>query len=281
MKLTERDKKHVWHPFTPFLSNAPEIRPIVKAKGALLYDENGSTYIDAVSSWWVSVHGHSHPKIISAAARQMKKLDHVIFAGFTHEPGVELAEKLLSKLPGEFDKIFYSDNGSTAVEVAIKMALQYWWNKGIPRKKIIAFRHAYHGDTFGAMSVGERGGFNKPYESFLFDVEHIDIPTLENYTLVNQNFTEIISTGDVAAFIFEPLVLGSGGMLMYDAQLLDHLLEIAARHDVICIADEVMTGFYRTGTMFACEQLKYKPDIICLSKGLSGGILPLGVTASS
>jgi adenosylmethionine---8-amino-7-oxononanoate aminotransferase len=278
--LSKRDRQVVWHPFTHYApgGSLPPI-PIISAKGALLAAEDGRTYIDAISSWWVSVHGHCHEHIIARVTEQLQQLDHVIFSGFTHGPGVSLAEQLLQLLPGNYDKIFYSDNGSTAVEVALKMALQYWWNKGTPRRRVIAFRHAYHGDTFGAMAVGERGGFNRAFESLLFDVSFIDLPCKNNYINVIQQFKNEISSNDVAAFIFEPLILGSGGMLMYQPEYLDILLEIAELNGVITIADEVMTGFYRTGTMFACEQLQLQPGIVCLSKGLSAGIMPLGATA--
>jgi len=277
--LSQRDAKAVWHPFSPQLaSHQPDNIPIVKAEGSLLYTSDGKQIIDAVSSWWVSVHGHCHPHILSRVKQQLDNLDHVIFAGFTHHPAVELAEQLLQIVPGNYDKVFFSDNGSTAVEVGLKMALQYWYNTGKPRKQLIAFRHAYHGDTFGAMALGERGVFNIPFESFFFETVYIDLPDDDNYHAVNQQFEKLISSKDTAAFIFEPLILGSGGMLMYRPEHLNRLIGLAREHGVLCIADEVMTGFYRTGTMFATEQLSLKPDIICLSKGLSGGIMPLGAT---
>ena len=279
MNWTERDKQTLWHPFTQMKTAVAPIH-IEKAQGAYLYASDGRVFIDAIASWWVNIHGHGHPLIAKKIAEQAAQLDHVLFAGFTHTPAIALAEGLLSVLPHHFDKIFYSDNGSTAVEVALKMALQYFYNRGQKHKtRIIAFENAYHGDTFGAMSAGGRNLFNAPFQELLFDVVHIPIPNSENTEGVLQQFETIAAAGDVAAFIFEPLVQGSAGMLMYEAEPLDALLAIAKAHHIICIADEVMTGFGRTGKMFACNYLTQLPDIICLSKGITGGFLPLGVTA--
>ncbi len=279
MSIAERDKKYIWHPFTPQKSMTATV-PIVKAKDSLLIDENGNEYIDAISSWWVTLHGHAHPYIAKKIYEQALCLEQVIFAGFTHEPAVQLAERLLQILPGNFSKIFYSDNGSTSTEVAIKMSLQYWWNKegrGTKRKKILAFKNSYHGDTFGSMSVSDRGVFTLAFHELLFDVIFIDTPTVENIgdikAIVHNNADEI------AAFIYEPLVQGAGGMQMYDAYLMTELLNTTKLLDIICIADEVMTGFGRTGKFFASEYMHKKPDIICLSKGLTGGTMALGVTA--
>jgi adenosylmethionine---8-amino-7-oxononanoate aminotransferase len=287
MTWTERDKQNLWHPFTQMKIAADPIH-IERAEGAYLYASDGRVFLDAIASWWVNIHGHGHPAIAKKIAEQAAKLDHVLFAGFTHTPAIELAEGLLSVLPPHFDKVFYSDNGSTAVEVALKMALQYFFNKGEKHKtRIIAFENAYHGDTFGAMSAGGKSLFNEPFQELLFDVAHIPIPNGENMAHpdsigtegVLQLFQEIAKTGNVAAFIFEPLVQGSAGMLMYDAESLDKLMAIAKAHNILCIADEVMTGFGRTGKMFASNHLTETPDIICLSKGITGGFLPLGVTA--
>lgn len=277
MNLSERDRNLIWHPFTQQQTASPNIA-IVRGEGALLYDENGNEYIDAVSSWWTNLFGHSNPQIAEAIKKQVNVLEHVIFAGFTHRPAVELSEKLLKLLPENQSKVFFSDNGSTCVEVAIKMAIQYWYNQQIEKTTIIAFKNAYHGDTFGAMSVGARGVFNKPFEPYLFHVEFIDLPTDENFNQVLAEFKRIIQTKEVAAFIFEPLIQGSAGMLMYKAEYLDKLIETARQYDVICIADEVMTGFGRTGKTFATDYVQHKPDIYCLSKGITGGFLPLGLT---
>lgn len=280
MNLSERDRNLIWHPFTQQQTASPNIA-IVRGEGALLFDENGKEYIDAVSSWWTNLFGHSNPQIAEAIKKQVNVLEHVIFAGFTHQPAVELSEKLLKLLPENQSKVFFSDNGSTCVEVAIKMAIQYWYNQQIEKTTIIAFKNAYHGDTFGAMSVGARGVFNKPFEPYLFHVEFIDLPTYENFNQVLAEFKQIIQTKKVAAFIFEPLIQGSAGMLMYKADYLDKLIETARQYDVICIADEVMTGFGRTGKVFATDYVQHKPDIYCLSKGITGGFLPLGLTTCS
>jgi adenosylmethionine-8-amino-7-oxononanoate aminotransferase len=246
-----------------------------------LFDEEGNNYIDAIASWWVNLHGHANPYINDKITEQLNKLEHVIFSGFTHAPAVHLAERLLYHLGPAFEQLFFSDNGSTSVEVAIKMAIQFWKNKGIHRTTLIAFENAYHGDTFGAMAVSERDVFTQAFAEYLFDVKQLPLPTKENSSRVEQRLLEIIETNEVAAFIFEPLVQGAGGMRMYDAGLLDRLLSICRENKVLTIADEVMTGFYHTGTLFAIDQLKNKPDFCCLSKGLTGGYLPLGITAFS
>nr|WP_298411079.1 adenosylmethionine--8-amino-7-oxononanoate transaminase [Hydrotalea sp.] len=267
----------MWHPFTPQKNRIAPI-PITKGKGTLLYDADGNTYIDAISSWWVTLHGHAHPYIAEKLYQQALQLEQVIFAGFTHEPAVRLAEQLLEILPGPFTKIFYSDNGSTSTEVALKMAIQFWWNQQQQhRKKIIALKNAYHGDTFGAMSVSDRSIFTLAFHDLLFEVIFLDTPTPENITTSIATIQQ--HAREVAAFIYEPLVQGAGGLKMYDAGLLNQLLTAAKSHDLICIADEVMTGFYRTGKIFASAYLNVPPDIICLSKGLTGGTMALGITA--
>ncbi len=287
MSLAERDQQVIWHPFTPQKNILPPI-PIVKANGSLLFDDKGNSYIDAISSWWVTIHGHAHPYIAEQLYQQALQLEQVIFAGFTHEPAVELAEKLLTILPGNFSRIFYSDNGSTSTEVALKMAIQYWWNlekvegerqkvEGKRRNKILAFNNSYHGDTFGAMSVSDRSVFTMAFNDLLFEVIFIDTPTLKNIDSVKNIIQENAHT--IAAFIYEPLIQGAGGMNMYNANLLNEILIEAKQANIICIADEVMTGFGRTGKLFASEYMQEKPDIICLSKGLTGGTMALGVTA--
>ncbi len=256
----------------------PSPVPIVKGAATVLYAEDGSQYIDAISSWWVTLHGHAHPYIAEKLYQQALQLEQVIFAGFTHEPAVRLAERLLPLLPGTMSRIFYSDNGSTATEVSLKMAVQYWWNQGQhQRKKILAFRNAYHGDTFGAMSVSDRSVFTLAFHDLLFEVIFIDTPTPENISDTKNIIQE--SGEEIAAFIYEPLVQGAGGMKMYTPSLMDELLHTAKKSGIICIADEVMTGFGRTGRLFASQHLTEQPDIICLSKGLTGGTMALGVTA--
>ncbi|OEK01847.1 adenosylmethionine--8-amino-7-oxononanoate transaminase [Roseivirga sp. 4D4] len=273
----DRDERSIWHPFTP-LKGMDQPLVIDRAEGVNLYTQSGKKIIDAISSWWVNIHGHSHPKLAEAIAQQAHQLEHVIFAGFTHKPAIELAERLLQILPDNQAKVFYSDNGSTAVEVAIKMAFQYFYNQGIEKKKIIAIDGAYHGDTFGAMSVGERGPFTDPFDPYLFDVEFIDFPSPEKEADVWQHFESLVAKGDVAAFVFEPVIQGASGMRVYSKSLLDRMINLAQSQDIICIADEVMTGFGRTGGLFASDLLDHKPDVFCLSKGLTGGALAMGVT---
>lgn len=280
MNLEEKDKAFIWHPFTA-QKGSPEPIHIERAEGCWIYASDGRKFIDAISSWWVNLHGHGHPRIAKAIAAQASQLEHVIFAGFTHTPAISLAEALLSILPRSFSKVFYSDNGSTAVEVALKMALQYWYNRGAQRTRVVAFEQAYHGDTFGAMSAGARSVFTEAFQSLLFDVVHLPVPDADHFDACKQHFAELVSKRDVAAFIYEPLVQGAAGMRMYEAGLLNELLKIAKEQQVICIADEVMTGFGRTGKMLASDHLEEKPDIICLSKGITGGFMPLGVTACS
>jgi adenosylmethionine---8-amino-7-oxononanoate aminotransferase len=280
MTIQEKDKKFVWHPFTHLLGALSPVN-IVKGEGVYLIDDSGKRYVDAISSWWVNLHGHCNPFISQKVSDQLFQLEHAIFSDFTHPAAVNLAEKLLQHLPENQKKIFYSDNGSTAVEVALKMALQYWNNLEQPKSTFIAFEQAYHGDTFGGMSVGARNVFNQAFEKLLFDVRHIPLPTAENINEVIAQMSEILAGGDVAGFIFEPLVQGAAGMKMYEAQFLDELLSLCKHHKIVTIADEVMTGFGRCGSFFASDFLKVKPDIVCMSKGITGGYLPLGATSSA
>lgn len=272
-----KNSSPVWHPYTQMQTT--DIIPIASGKGAYLYDEDGHEYIDAVASWWTNLHGHAHPHIAEALAAQAKTLEQVIFAGFTHQPAEVLATKLLEYIPFH-QKIFYSDNGSTAVEVALKMALQYWANQGQQRTKIICFRDAYHGDTFGSMSISARSVFTGAFQKLLFEVVFIDTPNRDNEKEVIEQLSTVITAGqpEVAAFIFEPLVLGSAGMLMYSAELLDKLVALCKQHNILTIADEVMTGFGRTGKFWATDYCEVKPDIMCLSKGITGGFLPFAAT---
>ena len=277
MNLSEKDFDLIWHPYT-HQKNRPLSIPIIKGKKTLLYDENGNTYIDAISSWWVTIHGHGNKYIAKKIHKQATKLEQVIFAGFTHGPAVSLAEKILNILPGNFSKIFYSDNGSTATEVAIKMSLQYWMNRGEGnRNKILAFHHSYHGDTFGAMSVSERGTFTLAFRDKLFKVIFIDTPDEKNMQELQQEIEKY--KNEIACLIYEPLLQGAGGMRMYEASRLDELLSFMKKENIICIADEVLTGFYRTGSSFAGNYMQEKADIICLSKALTGGTMAMGITA--
>jgi adenosylmethionine-8-amino-7-oxononanoate aminotransferase len=277
MQSKNANNSPIWHPFTPLLTSPLPIK-ILRAEGCYLYGEDDRKILDAISSWWVNLHGHAHPHIAQAIAQQAQTLEHVIFAGFTHSPAQTFATRLLQILPNNQTKVFFSDNGSTATEVAMKMAFQYFYNQGIKKQKIIAFEGAYHGDTFGAMSVGERSPFNAPFQPFLFDVAFLPLPVGDNKEIALQKMYELVQTQEIAAFIFEPLIQGASGMRMYEADVLDELIAMAQAQDVICIADEVMTGFGRTGKLFASDYLQHKPDIVCLSKGITGGFLPLGVT---
>jgi adenosylmethionine-8-amino-7-oxononanoate aminotransferase len=266
----------IWHPFTQHgLGDA--IPLITRGDGARLYDADGNHWIDAISSWWVTTHGHAHPRIMAAIRAQSEKLDQLIFAGWTHEPAESLAAELVRITPDPLTRVFFSDSGSTSVEVALKMALGYWYNIGEPRSRILVLEHSYHGDTIGTMSVGERGVYNRAWQPLLFDVDTIPFPHegLEQATL---DALEAACAAKPAAFIVEPLILGAGGMLIYPPWVLAEMRSICARHGVLFIADEVMTGWGRTGTRFACDQAGVIPDIMCLSKGLTGGSLPLAVT---
>lgn len=270
-----KDKKYVWHPFTQAATAIDNI-VILSGKDALLFDENGKSYIDAVSSWWTNIHGHCNPYITQKIYEQLQTLEHVIFADCTHPQAIRLSERIIEIFEHHFAKVFFSDNGSTAVEVALKMALQYWHNTGKPRQKILAFEGAYHGDTFGAMSVGARSSFTEPFNSLMFEVIHLPLPTQNNIQLIKNEIN--ILGNRVAAFIYEPLLQGAAGMRTYDSLLLNEILMELKKNKVLCIADEILTGFYRTGALFASSFMHEKPDIICLSKAITGGFFPLGLT---
>ena len=278
MNLTKRDKAHLWHPLTQHKLK-PNHLPIVKAKGVILYDDQGEKYIDGIASWYTCMYGHCNDYITSKIKLQLDVLDQVVFSGFTHKPAIELSEKLMAILPPNQNKLFFSDNGSTAVDVAIKMALQYFFNKQEKRSRIIALEDAFHGDTFGAMSVSGLSVYNGPFESFLLTVDRLKVPTKENSKTVLTNFKNLVNTGEIAAIIYEPLVQGANSMRMYDANLLDELLSIAKKNNVIAIADEVMTGFGKTAKNFASEYMVNQPDIICMSKSLTAGVAPMALTS--
>ena len=275
--ITAKDRVHIWHPFTQMQTARSPI-PIIKGEGVYIYSEDGRRYLDGIASWWVNLHGHGNPYISDKIQAQARQLEHLIFADFTHRPAVDLAERLLAILPTNLSKVFYSDNGSTAVEVALKIAIQYWHNKGIAKTKVVCLRNSYHGDTFGAMSASGKNAFTTPFMKYLFAVEMIDPPLPGHEEESRLQLQDILEKGDAACFIFEPLVLGTGGMIIYPPSGLDLLMRLCRQHDVLMIADEVMTGFGRTGTLFACDQLHEKPDMICLAKGLTGGFLPMGAT---
>ncbi len=291
--LAARDRAHVWHPFTQ-MKTALWPLGIERGEGVHLITEDGKRILDGISSWWVNVHGHCNPKINKALLEQAEKLEHVIFAGFTHEPAVELSERLCSLLPGRLQKVFFSDNGSTAVEVALKMAYQYWGNRGESnRKKFVVLQNSYHGDTVGAMSVSHDSLFTASYSDLLFQVERVSVPadylaSLNpekdgNATAPLEDIESLFNEQgkEIAAIIIEPMLQAAGGMIVYKPMFLKRLRELCDVHNILLIADEVMTGFGRTGKMFACEHGPIEPDIMCLSKGLTAGYLPMAVTVAS
>ena len=281
----------VWHPFTQEALDPPPLR-IVKAEGVYLYTADGRRLVDGISSWWTNIHGHGHPAIVSAIAAQAAKVDHVLLAGFTHDAAENLRCALRKVLPGNLEYIFFSDDGSTAVEVALKMAVQYWRNVGQSQKQsIVALEHAYHGDTVGAMSVGADSGFNEPFRSLLFPVHRAHSAYCYRCPVGKQRATCKIDCveqlekllaerhGEIAAVIVEPLLQGAGGMIVHPVEFLQRVSKSCRKYDVLLIADEVLTGFGRCGKMFACELAGIVPDVMCLSKGLTGGVLPMGATA--
>jgi adenosylmethionine-8-amino-7-oxononanoate aminotransferase len=291
MNIVELDRKYVWHPFTQERTAPPPL-PVVRAAGASLFLENGQELLDMACSWWVNVHGHSHPKIAEAIARQAATMEHVIFAGFTHEPAARLAEAIINALPRPLSRVFYSDNGSTAVEVALKMAWQYWRNTGDARRHLfLAFQGGYHGDTFGAMAVGRTSGYYAPFEKLMCEVRHLPFaPTWIDDTGCAEREAQALTAieavlnahaGQCAAFLAEPLVQGASGMNMCRPAFLRAVVERMQARDIPVILDEVMTGFGRTGTLFALEQAGVAPDLVCLSKGISGGFLPLAATVAN
>ena len=270
----------VWHPFTQHGLEEP-VPLVTRGEGAILWTEDGRRIIDGISSWWVTTHGHGHPRIVQAIAEQAAKLDQVIFAGWTHEPAETLAGGLVDLMPDPLAHVFFSDSGSTSVEVALKMALGYWLHRGEPRHRIVVMEHSYHGDTIGAMSIGARGVFNRAYAPLLFDVTEIPFPHEGAEQATLDRLEAICREEAPAALIVEPLILGAGGMLIYTPRVLAEMRAICARHGVLFIADEVMTGWGRTGSLLACEQADVVPDILCLSKGLTGGAIPLAVTMAT
>ncbi len=277
MNIIEKDRQYLWHPYTQHKTSATPIA-IIKGKDALLWDENGKEYIDAIASWWVNPFGHSNTFIADAIYKQLTTLEHVLFGGFTHEPAVKVAEKLIPMLPSNQQKLFFSDNGSTAVEVAIKVALQYFYNKGEKRTTIIAFEDAFHGDTFAAMAASGISFYTQAFQGMFIDVQRIPVPTLGNEQASFDVLKAVIQSHSCAGFIFEPLVQGAAGMVMYAPEALDKLIEICIENKVLTIADEVMTGFGKTGKNFACDYLHQKPDMMCLSKALTGGTIPMALT---
>lgn len=275
--MTSENASPIWHPFTQH-GLQPEMVAVNSAKGAWLKTREGDLILDAISSWWVVTHGHCHPRIVGAVEEQARRLDQVIFAGFTHAPAEMLARGLVEMAPQGLAHVFYSDSGSTSVEVALKMALGYFRNIDEPRRRIVALEHGYHGDTIGGMSVGARGIFSAAYEPLLFEVERIPFPSAGDEQATIDAFDAACANEPTAAIIVEPLILGAGGMLIYDAAVLRELKRIAEHYGALFIADEVMTGWGRTGATFACDKAGIAPDILCLAKGITGGTLPLAAT---
>lgn len=277
MSLTEKDNQFLWHPYTQHKTAAAPIA-ITKGKGALLWDENGKEYIDAIASWWVNPYGHSNTFIAEAIYKQLTTLEHVLFGGFTHEPAVVLAEKLMTILPKNQQKLFFSDNGSTAVEVAIKVALQYFFNRGEKKTTIIAFENAFHGDTFAAMAASGISFFTEAFQGMFIDVIRIPVPVVGQEEVSFDALAKALKNHHCAGFIYEPLVQGAAGMVMYEPTALDTLIRMCKENKVLTIADEVMTGFGKTGKTFASDYLQEQPDMMCLSKALTGGTIPMAIT---
>lgn len=277
MTLSERDQQYLWHPYTQHKTAALPIA-IKRGEGALLWDENDKEYIDAIASWWVNPYGHSNKFIADAIYKQLTTLEHVLFGGFTHEPAIVLSEKLIEILPCNQQKIFFSDNGSTAVEVAIKVALQFFFNKGEKRTTIIAFENAFHGDTFAAMAASGISFYTQAFEGMFIDVVRIPAPIKGQEQESFDALKNQIKNNNCAGFIFEPLVQGAAGMVMHEPEALAKLITICNENNVLTIADEVMTGFGKTGKTFAMDYVGVLPDMMCLSKALTGGTIPMAIT---
>ena len=277
MTLLEKDQKYIWHPYTQHKTAALPV-VIKSGNGALLYDIEGKEYIDAIASWWVNPFGHSNKFIADAIYKQLTTLEHVLFGGFTHEPAIRVSEQLLAMMPSNQQRIFFSDNGSTAVEVAIKVAFQYFFNQNLKKTTLIAFEDAFHGDTFAAMAASGISFYTQAFAEMFLDVVRIPVPVKGKEQESYDSLQKVIDSYEVSAFIFEPLVLGAAGMVMYEPETLDKLIEICKKNNVLTIADEVMTGFGKTGKTFACDYLQNQPDMMCVSKALTGGTIPMAIT---
>ncbi len=288
--IAHQDAQYCWHPFTQ-AQQAPQPMVVTHSKGAYIFSGE-KAYLDAISSWWVVTHGHNHPRIVERLKAQLDTLSHVMFSGLTHQPATELADQLIQLLP-HYAKVFFTDNGSTAIEAALKMTCQYWHQHQGQKQRthFLAFKGGYHGDTFGAMSIGKTSGFYKPFEPWLCKVDFMDYPDTylhderidEREEIILANLQDYLTQHHqmLLAFVFEPLVQGASGMRMSRPVFLNQVLKMLKSYGVLCIADEVMTGFGRTGKMFAIDYLEEKPDIICLSKGITGGFMPLGATITT
>lgn len=294
--LLKKDLQFIWHPYTQ-QKDCRSVPPILikKAKGIRLYDNNGKFYYDTISSWWCNVHGHNHPKIKQAIKKQLDSLEHILFAGFTHGPAIKLAEKLISLAPKGIKRVFFSDNGSTAVEVALKMSFQYWHNIGKRKKtKFVSLDFGYHGDTVGTMSVSGVDLFNEVFSPLFYHSYKVPSPYCYRCPMEKNKDTCVIDcikplekilkekSGEICAIIIEPMVLGAGGMIVYPKEYLQKAAQLAKKNNVHLILDEVATGFGRTGKMFACEYVKgIQPDFLCLSKGITAGYLPFAATLTT
>jgi adenosylmethionine---8-amino-7-oxononanoate aminotransferase len=287
------DRSYLWHPYTQ-MKTAPLPVPVVRGEGIYLYTPDGKRILDGISSWWVNIHGHSHPYLNEALARQAEQLEHVMFAGFTHRPAAVLAERLIQVLPLGLKRIFYSDNGSTAVEVALKMAMQFWHNQGQDqRRTFVVLDHAYHGDTVGAMSASADCAFTESFKPMLFPVERSYSPycfrcpmalnpsTCNTHCLTSLESILNSQQDTIAGVLVEPMLQAAGGMIVWPQEFLKGIRRLCDKFGTLMIADEVLTGFGRTGKMFACDHAGISPDLICLSKAITGGYLPLGVTAAT
>ena len=280
-ELRALDALHIWHPRIRHGSSRPPV-PIARAVGACLHDHSGNRILDAISSGGTTLHGHAHPVIASAIAEQARCIDQTLFTGLTHEPAVRLAQQLVAILPRGLTRVFYSDNGSTAVEVALKMALQYWANRGEKRRLIVALENGYHGETFGAMAASHRGESTEPFAEHFFKVVRLPDPSLDDGEGAAGRLQDLLARRgrNVAAVIVEPTLLGAGGMRPWPGKTLRAIRQLTEEHGVLLIADEALTGFGRTGPLFACSAADIVPDIICLAKGLTGGFLPLAATVA-
>ncbi|MBZ7967202.1 adenosylmethionine--8-amino-7-oxononanoate transaminase [Campylobacter sp. RM9756] len=278
--LKQLDLKHIWHPCTQMKDheNVPLI-PIKKAKGVWLYDFNDKRYLDCISSWWVNLFGHCNEKIANAIKKQVDELEHVILAGFTHEPIIKLSTKLCEKVGRDFNKCFYADNGSSAVEIALKMSFHYHLNQGFKKNKFLSLSNSYHGETLGALSVGDVALYKNTYNPLLLKCLNTPVPKSKNYEEELFILKEILEkhSNEICAFILEPLVQCAGNIHMYEAGFIDEAIKLCHEFNVQVIFDEIAVGFGRTGTLFALHQCKQTPDFICLSKGITGGFMPLSV----
>ncbi len=285
--LVREDLKYIWHPCTQMKDHEKfPLIPIKSAKGLYLFDFEGKSYIDAISSWWVNLFGHSNPEINKRVKEQIERLEHVILAGFTHQPAVELAKRLVGLTPEGLQKVFFADNGSSAVEVALKMSYHYHSNRGENRPLFLSLTNSYHGETLGALSVGDVELYKKTYQPLLVRSIQTPVPvdqSLQSALDALESLSKLLHEhgGELAAFIVEPLIQGAGGMHMYHPAYLKGARELTQKYGIHLIADEIMTGFGRTGTLFGCEQSGISPDFMLLSKGLTGGYLPLSVVLTT